>query len=147
MILSLSRCIREKCLIIYIVCTMEFPFGSIERFWVFLDNYTKQHPAQQQVYDHLPLITQTTQIRWRPTGCCLRSKDELITVILVWMLTHENGSVDRLVKSYGNLFCAVTWYCQWLDGCLGFWHINFCRLFHTKSIFIQIISLTSNNSV
>ena len=37
----------------------------------------------------------------------------------------------------------------WLVGCLvGFlWYINLCRLFNTKSIFIQIISFISNNSV
>ena len=27
------------------------------------------------------------------------------------------------------------------------WHINYCRLFNTKSIFIQINSSISNNSV
>ena len=27
------------------------------------------------------------------------------------------------------------------------WHINLCRLFDAKSIFIQIISFISNNSV
>ena len=33
----------------------------------------------------------------------------------------------------------------WLVGIL--WHINLCRLFNAKSIFIQIISFISNNSV
>ena len=30
---------------------------------------------------------------------------------------------------------------------LVLWHINHCRLFNAKSIFIQIISSISNNSV
>ena len=30
---------------------------------------------------------------------------------------------------------------------LGLWHINLCRLFNAKPIFIQIISSISNNSV
>ena len=37
---------------------------------------------------------------------------------------------------------------SWLVGWLVFlWHINFCRLFNAKCIFIQIISSISNNSV
>ena len=27
------------------------------------------------------------------------------------------------------------------------WHINLCRLYNTKSIFMQIVSFVSNNSV
>ena len=34
----------------------------------------------------------------------------------------------------------------WLVGWV-LWHINLCRLFNAKSIFIQIISSISNNSV
>ena len=33
----------------------------------------------------------------------------------------------------------------WLVGVL--WHINLCKLFNTKSIFIQIVSSISTNSV
>ena len=36
---------------------------------------------------------------------------------------------------------------SWLVGWLVLWHINFCRLFKTKSIFIQIMSTKLNNSV
>ena len=31
-----------------------------------------------------------------------------------------------------------------LFGCSGLWHINLCRLFNAKSIFIQIISISNN---
>ena len=34
----------------------------------------------------------------------------------------------------------------WLVGWI-LWHINVCRLFKVKSIFIQILSSISNNSV
>ena len=37
-------------------------------------------------------------------------------------------------------------YMSWLVGWI-LWHINLCRLFNAKSIFIQIISSISNNSV
>ena len=35
----------------------------------------------------------------------------------------------------------------WLVGWLILWHINLCRLFNAKSIFIQISNSISNNSV
>ena len=39
------------------------------------------------------------------------------------------------------------WKIGWLAGWLDLWHINLCRLFNAKSIFMQIISSISNNSV
>ena len=39
----------------------------------------------------------------------------------------------------------VGWLVGWLVGFL--WHISLCRLFYAKSIFIQVISSISNNSV
>ena len=35
----------------------------------------------------------------------------------------------------------VTWF-----GCWRLWHINICRLFNAKFIFIQIFSSITNNS-
>ena len=40
----------------------------------------------------------------------------------------------------------ICWLVGWLVGCV-LWHINLCRSFNAKSIFIQIISSISNNSV
>ena len=42
-------------------------------------------------------------------------------------------------------FVLVGWLVGWLVGFL--WHINLCRLLNAKSIFIQIISSVTNNSV
>ena len=50
-------------------------------------------------------------------------------VILIWFTFH---SFVRFTK----------WLVSWI-----LWHINFCRLFNAKSIFKQIISSISNNSV
>ena len=51
-------------------------------------------------------------------------------------LKNEN---QRLLKSIKN---------EWF-GLVGWvlWHINLCRLFNAKSIFMQIVSSISNNSV
>ena len=47
----------------------------------------KQYPAKQQLYGHRPPISKTIQIRRaRPTGNCWKSKDELISDVLLWTL-------------------------------------------------------------
>ena len=60
------------------------------------DNYTRmlrailnkswqQHPKRHQLYGHLPPITKTIQVRrTRHTGHCWRSRDELISDVLLW---------------------------------------------------------------
>ena len=49
-----------------------------------LDKSWRQHPTRHQVYGHLPPITKTLQAwRNRQTGHCWRSKDELISDVLL----------------------------------------------------------------
>ena len=44
-----------------------------------------QHPIRHQLYDHLPPITKTIQVRrTRHAGHCWRSRDELISDVLLW---------------------------------------------------------------
>ena len=66
----------------------------------FDDNYTRmlrailnqfygQHPTKQQLYGHLPPITKTVLVRrTRHAGHYWRSKDELISDILLWTPSH-----------------------------------------------------------
>ena len=69
-------------------------------------------------------------------------------VILTW-----NGKPLKLVDLFtylgsnissteGNVNLCIGWLVVWI-----LWHINLCRLFNVKSIFIQIISSISNNSI
>ena len=45
----------------------------------------RQHPTRHQLYGHLPPITKTIQVRrTRHAGHCWRSKDELISDVLLW---------------------------------------------------------------
>ena len=47
----------------------------------------RQHPTKHQVYGHLPPITKTIQVRQtRHAGHCWRSRDELISDVLLWTL-------------------------------------------------------------
>ena len=60
-----------------------------------------------------------------------------------WLVgfTPEQSSV-RLFNTEYSAFSV-----GWLVGWLGLWHINLSRLFNAKSIFMQIISSISNNSI
>ena len=50
-----------------------------------LNKSWRQHPIRPQLYGHLPPITKTTQVRrTRHTGHCWRSRDELISDVLLW---------------------------------------------------------------
>ena len=59
----------------------------------------KQHPTKQQLYAHLPSLSQTIQVRRvRHVGYCWRNKeDELMGDVLQWIPTHRHTSV---VTSY-----------------------------------------------
>ena len=54
----------------------------VKKFW-------RQHPTKQQLYDHLPLITKTIQVRrTRHVEHCWKCRDELISHILLWTPSH-----------------------------------------------------------
>ena len=50
-----------------------------------LNKSWRQHPTRHQLYGHLPSITETIQVRrTRHAGHCWRSRDELISDVLLW---------------------------------------------------------------
>ena len=50
-----------------------------------LNKSLRQHPTRHQLYGHLPPITKTIQARrTRHAGHCWRSKDEIISDVLLW---------------------------------------------------------------
>ena len=60
--------------------------------WAILNKSWWQHPMSHQLYSHLPPITKTFQVRWtRHAGHCWRSRDELISDVLLWTLTYGSG--------------------------------------------------------
>ena len=70
-------------------------------------NYTRrQHPTRHQQYDHLPPITKTIQVRWtRHAGHRWRSKDELISDVLLWTLTYGRAKAGRPARTYIQQLC------------------------------------------
>ena len=60
-----------------------------------------QHPTKHQLYDHRPPITKTIQIRrTRHAGHCWRSRDELISDVLLWTPTYGRAKAGRLARIY-----------------------------------------------
>ena len=69
----------------------------------------RQHPTKQQQYGHLPPITKTIQVRQtRHAGHCWRSRDELISDILLWTPSHERVKAGRQARTYIQQLCADT---------------------------------------
>ena len=55
----------------------------------------EQVPTRHQLYGHLPPITKTIQVRrTRHAGHCWRSRDELISGVLLWTSTQGRAKQD-----------------------------------------------------
>ena len=66
-----------------------------------LNRSWRQHPTKQQLYGHLQPIMKTIQIRWiRHAGHCWRSRDELISDVLLWTPTHGRAKAGRPAQTY-----------------------------------------------
>ena len=60
-----------------------------------LNKSWRQHPTRHQLYGHLPSITKTIQVRrTRHAGHCWRSRDELISDVLLWTPHVANQKQD-----------------------------------------------------
>ena len=69
----------------------------------------RQHPTKQQLYGHLPPITKTIKIRrTRHVGHCWRSRDELISDVLLWTPSHGRAKAGRPARTYIQQPCADT---------------------------------------
>ena len=84
------------------------------------DNYTRmllamlnmscgQHPIKQQLYGHLPPIAKTIKVwQTRHAGHCWRSRDELISDVLLWTPSHGRAKTGRPARTYIQQLCADT---------------------------------------
>ena len=74
-----------------------------------LNKFLRQHPTKQQLYGHLPPITKTIKIRrTRHAGHCWRSRDELISDVLLWTSSHGRAKAGRPVRSFIQQLYADT---------------------------------------
>ena len=76
-----------------------------------LNKSWRQHPTRRQLYGHLPPITKTIQVRRaRHAGHCWRSKDELVSDVLLWTPTHGQAKAGRPAQTYIQQLCGDTGY-------------------------------------
>ena len=69
----------------------------------------KQHPTKQHLYSHSSLISQTIQERQaRHDGHCWRSKDKLISDILLRMPSDRRTNVSWPAETYIHQLCVNT---------------------------------------
>ena len=69
----------------------------------------RQHLARHQLYGHLPPITKIIQVRWaRHVGYCCRSKDELISDVLLWTPAYSQAKAGRTARTYIQQLCEDT---------------------------------------
>ena len=74
-----------------------------------LNRSWRQHPTKQPLYDHQPPITKTIQIRRiRRAGHCWRSRDELISDVLLWTPSHGRAKPGRPARTYIMQLCEDT---------------------------------------
>ena len=68
-----------------------------------------QHPTKYQLYGHQPPITKIIKIRrTRHARHCWRSRDELISDVLLWTPLHGRAKAGRPAWSYIQQLCADT---------------------------------------
>ena len=74
---------------------------------VILNKSKKQHPPKQQLYGHSPSISKTIKVRQtRHAGRSWKSKDKLISDVLLWTPSHGRASVSRSIRTYVQQLCV-----------------------------------------
>ena len=68
-----------------------------------------QHATRHQLYGHLPPITKTIQVI--RTRHCWRSRDELISDVLLWTPTYGRAKAGRPARIYIQQLCEDTGCC------------------------------------
>ena len=65
-----------------------------------LNKSWRQHPTRRQLYGHLPPIAKTIQVgRARHAEHCWRSKDELVSDLLLWTPTYGQAKAGRPART------------------------------------------------
>ena len=77
-------------------------YGNYTRMLrVILNKSWRQQSTKQKLYVHIPPITKTIQVRrTRHASHCWRSKEELISDVLMWTTAHGRAKVGRPARTY-----------------------------------------------
>ena len=74
-----------------------------------LNRSWQQHPTRRQLYGHVPPITKTIQARrTRHAGHCWRSKDEIVSDVVMWTPAYDQSKAGRPVRTFIQQLCDDT---------------------------------------
>ena len=74
-----------------------------------LNRSWQQHPTWRQLYGHLPPIMKTIQTRrTRHAGHCWRSKDEIVSDVLLWTPAYGQAKTGRPARTFIQQLCNDT---------------------------------------
>ena len=74
-----------------------------------IDKSWQQHPTRRQLYSHLPPITKTIQARrTRHAGHCWRSKDDIVSDVLLWTPAYGQSKAGRPARTFIQQLCDDT---------------------------------------
>ena len=74
-----------------------------------LNKSRRKHPTKHQLYGHLPPITKSIQVRrTRYAGHCWRSRNELISAVLLWTPTYGRAKARPPARTYIQQLCEDT---------------------------------------
>ena len=77
--------------------------------WRILNRTWRQQPMKQLLSGHQPPITTTIKVRrTRHAGHSWRSRDELISDLLLWTPTHGRAKAGRPARTYLQQLCEDT---------------------------------------
>ena len=86
------------------------PDGNYTRMLrAILNKSWQQHPTRRQLYGHQPPVTKTIQARRiRNVGHCWRSKDEIVSDVLLWTPAYGQSKAGRPARTYIQQLCDDT---------------------------------------
>ena len=71
-----------------------------------LNKSWRQHPTKHQLYGHLPPFTKTIEVRrTRYAGHCWRSRDELISDVILWTPIYGRAKAGPPARTYIHQLC------------------------------------------
>ena len=74
-----------------------------------LNKSWQEHPTRHQLYGHLPPITKTIRARrTRNAGHCWKSKDELVSDVLLWTPAYCQSKAGSPARTYIQQLCEDT---------------------------------------
>ena len=74
-----------------------------------LNKFLRKHRTTPQLYDNLPPITKIFKVRrTRHTGYCWRSREELISDVLLWTPSYGRAKAGGLARTYIQQLCQDT---------------------------------------